>query len=168
MPDSLQKNLILLRLIVGGLGERKTPKWWESNFSSKTSEPFLTPVFPRSTRLAQYHALCAAAIIPHDHFIGVGKTYHLFRLPEELEQGLHETLIHQLGQPGELDLGDNGALETVLESLTERPPKNAEGPTCVGTHTDLFKPDIWRHVGGLYLAAFSAGIKTFPYFKEDP
>jgi len=167
LSDSLQKNLILLRLIVGGLGERRTPKWRESNFSSKTSESFLTPVFPRSIRLAQYHALCAAAIIPHDHFIGVGKTYHLFRLPEELEQGLHEALVLQLGQPGQLDLGDGEALEKALESLTDRPKKSLEGPTCVGTHTDLFKPDTWRHVGGLYLAAYSAGVKVFPYFKED-
>jgi hypothetical protein len=33
-----------------------------------------------------------AAARVHDEYIGVGKVYHLFRLPEHIEQALHSSL----------------------------------------------------------------------------
>lgn len=103
----------------------------------------------------------------HDHFIGAGKTYHLFRLPEELEQSLHEHLVQQSADGKQLNLAEDATLEATLNSVSDAVGKASEGPACVGNREALFDPEAWRHVAGLYAAAFSNETKVFPYFKED-
>uniref|UniRef100_UPI0039B77F6C BrxE family protein n=1 Tax=Pseudomonas sp. P1B16 TaxID=2986074 RepID=UPI0039B77F6C len=74
-----------LRVLVGYLGEQQ-PAWWSSQFFSPTAAAFLGPVFARSTTLAQYQGVTAAAARKHEEHIGEGRTFHLFRLPEIFEQ----------------------------------------------------------------------------------
>ena len=45
-------------------------------------------MFSKTSRLAQYHGVLEAARRLHDEHLSVG-SYHLFRLPEEVEQDLH-------------------------------------------------------------------------------
>jgi hypothetical protein len=81
-----------LRMIVGFLGEKSQRNWWPSEFFSDTAPAFLNPVFGKTATLAQYHGVKEAARRVHDDHIGVGSVFHLFRLPDSIEQCLFELL----------------------------------------------------------------------------
>lgn len=55
---------------------------------------FLAPVLARTAFQAQCNGAAAAAAAAqlHDETIGVGRTHHLFRLPEVLEKGVAAAL----------------------------------------------------------------------------
>lgn len=91
MLQGLQ-GIVRLRMVVGHLGEKGQHEWWSSAFFSTTASAFLDPVFGKTAILAQYHGVCEAVRRVHDEHIGVGRVFHLFRLPESLEQQLFELL----------------------------------------------------------------------------
>jgi hypothetical protein len=86
------QEIARLRMIVGFLGEKGQHNWWSSEFFSATAPAFLNPVFGKTTTLAQYHGVKESARRVHDEHIGVGRVFHLFRLPESIEQALFEML----------------------------------------------------------------------------
>jgi hypothetical protein len=90
-------------MLVGFLGERAQFAWWPTAFYEASSRLFLEPVFSKTSRLAQYHGVLEAARRLHDEHLSVG-SYHLFRLPEEVEQDLHAIVQSSDGrrtrQPG--------------------------------------------------------------------
>ena len=90
--DSGIIRLVSLRLAVGLLGERDNAGWWTSGFFTPTSTAFLAPVFGVNTFQARYQGVLEAAKRSHDERIGVGHVFHLFRLPESLEQRLFEAV----------------------------------------------------------------------------
>ncbi len=97
MADRITKasnrpTLLELRLLVGFLGERAQFGWWPTGFYDASSRLFLEPVFAKTSRLAQYHGVVEAARLLHDEHLSVG-SYHLFRMPEEIEQDLHSLLL---------------------------------------------------------------------------
>jgi len=93
MKKTANPDLIRLRFIVGYLGEQLQPTWWSSSFLAPVSTAFLTPMFSKTALLAQYHGIREAAARIHDEHIGIGKgVFHLFRLPDTLEQELHSLL----------------------------------------------------------------------------
>ena len=55
-------------------------------FLSSSSKAFLGPIYPNSIDIAQYSGVCQAASIVHDEHIGIGKHYHLYRLPDAIER----------------------------------------------------------------------------------
>jgi hypothetical protein len=61
MGTIILELLAELRLAVGFLGEKGQHNWWPSSFLSATSPAFLSPPFPRSRILAQYHGVKEAA-----------------------------------------------------------------------------------------------------------
>ena len=79
-------TLAELRVLVGYLGEQSSA-WWNSHFFGPSALAFLTPVFGRSARQAQYQGVLEAARRVHDEHIGIGRTLHLFHMPEHYEQG---------------------------------------------------------------------------------
>lgn len=83
-------TITTLRTAVGVLCERAEFGYCSSKFSSTEAEAFLSPVFPRARFLACLTGVTAAAARAHDARIGIGNVYHLFRLPEDVEQGIHE------------------------------------------------------------------------------
>ena len=90
-------DLAKMRAVVGYLGERNQSGWWQSSFFAPGSQAFLAPVFGRTRLLAQCTGVAQAAAVVHDERIGVGDVYHLFRLPEDIEQALHRALhSHEL------------------------------------------------------------------------
>src|SRR5882672_6241718 len=97
MSQAHLPTLLQLRLHVGFLGERAQCNWWPTAFYEASSRLFLEPVFSKTSRLTQYHAVAEAARRLHDEHLNVG-SYHLFRLPEEIEQDLHSLT---LGSDGE-------------------------------------------------------------------
>ncbi len=91
--ESIQlEYLAKLRVVVAYLGEREQFSWWQSLFLSANSQAFLAPIFTRTQFLAQCSGVTRAAARVHDERIGTGHVYHLFRLPEDMEQDIHQLL----------------------------------------------------------------------------
>lgn len=108
MQREYLEHLATLRAVVGFLGERDQPGWWPSSFFGAGSSAFVTPVFPRTHFLAQCLGVTGAALKVHDERIGVGRVFHLFRLPEDLEQGIHRVLH------------DDSCVAAIREKLVDR------------------------------------------------
>jgi hypothetical protein len=88
MKNSMFTQIASLRLLVGFLGEQSQFNWWSSSFFAANSRAFLSPVFSKTALIAQWQGVKEAASRVHDEPIGVGAVYHLFRLPEHIEQTL--------------------------------------------------------------------------------
>jgi hypothetical protein len=126
---------------------------------------FLEPVFPKTARLAQYHGITEAARRLHDEHIGVGSVFHLFRLPEEAEQGIHSALLDARGK-AELfaNLEDRDAALHALAEIAGGTRHASEGPTSVGALKDIFTAGAVEVIARSYLAAFRGHVRTYPYF----
>jgi hypothetical protein len=149
-----------LRVLVGYLGERQQSNWWPSSFLDRTSEAFLTPVFGHAVANARVVGVTEAARRVHDDAIGVGRAFHLFRLPETLEQELHRTLAESKDAAVE---SAEAALEE-LKTLSSGEVAANPGPIRVGP-LDMLADARWiPAVAGHYHAAFTAGVPSFPYF----
>jgi len=152
-----------LRLLVGYLGEKAQAGWWPTAFLAPTTLPFLMPVYPRTYRLAQYNGVREAARRLHDEFIGVGNVFHLFRLPEEVEQDLH----HLAATAPDAWYTPLSAWETALadlEAMAAEEKPLLEGPHSVARIELLTLPSGAKTLAGHYLRAFAGGVRTFPYF----
>jgi hypothetical protein len=169
MAESLIETLALLRAAVGYLGERDQQSWWQSGFFSSGSRAFLTPVFGRTQVLAQCAGVTRAAALVHDERIGVGQVYHLFRCPEDLEQGIHA--VYQRSDIGRyigtLVTSPDAALALLREQANSTQIAGI-GPTRVGDESELRKPRAWRTVAAHYARAFAEEDEVFPYFTGRP
>ncbi len=156
---------VRLRLIVGYLGERAQFGWWSTSFFTPASKLFSEPVFPKTVRLARYHGIVEAARRLHDEHIGIGNVFHLFRLPEETEQDLHNLLLESLGDDNLLSsLQSKDTALAVLATMSGGNRPKAEGPISIGGADDLGAERSQEAIAGSYLAAFEAGTRTYPYF----
>ncbi len=95
MNRPLLLSFFNLRIVAGALGERQSPYWWATSFMTETSGMFLNPIFTKTHLLAQYQGIKEAACLVHDEYIGTGKVFHLFRLPEEIEYELQNLSLSQ-------------------------------------------------------------------------
>ena len=166
MSPEVVEVIASLRLAVGFLGEQAQTAWWPSAFLGSTSKPFLLPVFPRTTALAQCRGVTHAAARVHDERIGVGSVFHLFRLPEDIEQAVHR-LLEQQEPSKRLSLAVNdkeSALKSLKAFVTSKQPPGS-GPVRVGRVSDLNKPESWRVVAAHYVAGFQALSEVFPFFS---
>ena len=167
MSIPIFEELATLRSIVGYLGEREQFGWWQSSFFTQGSSAFLSPVFTRTQLLAQCNGITRAAALVHDERIGVGNVYHLFRLPEELEQGIHQILSDTGHEKAFQEM--TGRTDSALEYLRENSTaqiQSSMGPTRVGKINSLRDQKTWRISAGLYLSAFEKGHQIFPYFTD--
>lgn len=163
MKESYLPRLLQLRLLISFLGERAQYAWWPTAFYEASSRLFLEPVFSKTFRLAQYHGVLEAARRLHDEHLSVG-SYHLFRLPEEIEQDLHALAQSSVGEErsGKVPQSRDAALEA-LKHLAPAGSKSSEGPTAVGSIKDIDSPDVLNAIAGTYLSAFTQNTKTYPY-----
>ena len=161
------RQIARLRMIVGFLGEKGKHNWWSSEFLSATAPAFLNPAFGKTKALAQYHGVKEAARRVHDEHIGVGRVFHLFRLPESTEQTLFEMLKASdvaalLGGDVESKEAAAGALHKIADSVgTLR-----EGPVQVGSTMDLDRTQWLSDAARCYEAAFNSGSRSFPYLAD--
>lgn len=152
-----------LRLLVGYLGEKDQGDWWSTTFFDSDSRCFLEPVFTRTTRLAQYNGVREAARCLHDEQIGVGNVFHLFRLPEEVEQDLQQRVINAPDEWfGEIESQETAL--TALRNLSGEAIPVSEGPQSIGSFKELGYSSDSKALAQCYLAAFEQGVRTFPYF----
>lgn len=154
-----------LRVLVGYLGEQQ-PAWWPSQFFSPTASAFLGPVFARSTLLAQYQGVTAAAALKHEEHIGEGKTFHLYRLPEIFEQSAAGVFSDKAFEARVRSLvASRDQAVARLGELAGDSGNATEGPVVVGDLTDELS-DALKSCASLYLDAFNNGIQCFPFLRE--
>lgn len=164
--STITKTITELRVLIGYLGEKDQANWWGSEFFSATATAFLTPIFNRSLFLAQYQGATAAAAKVHDEAIGVGRIFHLFRLPIGLEQASAEALDDAVFvQTVQARLANRELALRRLTELAEKVESASPGPLSIGQMSQDLKAELQR-AAGFYCAAFTAGIQTFPYFRE--
>ena len=162
-------HLIQLRLLVGYMGEKSQHNWWPCDFFSPHSQTFLEPIFPRTVDLARYNGIKEAACAAHDAHIGVGKVFHLFRLPENTEFRLHEAAGNKAIMAKLLeDIANAEAAMNALGQIAIGQDKQRSGPVRIGDRTAL-DGDRWvAQAAAYYLTAFRAGERCFPYITTDP
>lgn len=162
----LTKDICEFRLLIGFLGEKHQAAWWDCSFLSPSSTAFLAPIYPNSTPLAKYSGISQAAAMVHDEHIGIGRHYHLYRLPDSIERMLSKQL-----QDKEFSLQVNKYLtdkETTinrLKGLGAVKTDPAEGPVAVGDFSDTTLYNLLEKSLSHYLTAFESGFKTFPYMR---
>ncbi|MFL2810589.1 MAG: BrxE family protein [Paracoccaceae bacterium] len=159
-------NVIRLRAAVGLLGDKEHENWWPSLWFASNATGFLSPIYGERTGVARYQGMVQTARFVHDNRIGVGRAFHLFRLPENLERRLHDAIIRDnaIGTAGGIPSKANA--EALLEEIAEPVDANA-GPIRVGNATDFERPTWTQFLAGHYLAAFKNSQQTFPYFVEN-
>jgi len=161
--DPHLSTLLQLRLQVGFLGERSQHGWWPTSFFGDYSMRSLEFVAPKTASLAQYHGAVEAARRLHDEHLSVG-SYHLFRLPEEVEQDLHALVQSPQGVAIISELPKDK--ETTLARLAKMANAGAavaEGPVSVGSIDALREPGTAKAIAGVYAKALTANVKAYPY-----
>ncbi len=164
MMDSALTPVLKVRLLVSFLGERAQFGWWPTAFYDASGRLFLEPIFSKTPQLAQYHGVVEAARRLHDEHLNVG-TFHLFRLPEELEQDLH--ILVQGGaeelSPAVLFRDKQTALNALIDEAGSV-KKGGVGPVAIGNVGDI--ADHLKDIASVYSAAFSSNTKSFPYLAR--
>jgi hypothetical protein len=94
----LIEAILTMRFAVGLLGEKEQAGWWSSSLMSPTNNAFLLPVFGANIMQPRYQGIVEASKQVHDERIGVGRVFHLFRLPEETEQHPFDALSSSEGK----------------------------------------------------------------------
>ncbi|HMR67610.1 MAG TPA: BrxE family protein [Anaerolineae bacterium] len=168
MESPLLDYLAKLRVVVGYLGEREQFGWWQSSFFSASSQAFLAPVFARTQFLAQCAGVTRAAAKVHDERIGTGHVYHLFRLPEDMEQDLHQ-LLHspQLAQAVTRFTTNQETALNFLQQEADAIKATALGPIRINKTEALRDLSQWRMVCAHYSRGFRQTVEIFPYFADS-
>ncbi len=161
------QEIARLRMIVGYLGEKGQHNWWSSEFFSATAPAFLNPVFGKTTALAQYQGIKEAARHVHDEHIGVGRVFHLFRLPESIEQAVFEVLQDTAVTDAlRRDITSQDAASAALQAIVGSSGILREGPVRIGAVSDLESIRWLSQAARCYEAAFSSGARSFPYLVD--
>lgn len=158
--------IIRLRMAIGLLGEKDHGNWWPSLWSSSNALAFLSPIYGERTEAARYQGLVETARLVHDSRIGVGRAFHLFRLPETLERRMHDAVVSGNAMSAAGSVLKEVDAEALLMEIAE-PVDTSPGPIRVGSAADLEKSDWAKVLAGHYLAAFRNSQQTFPYFAES-
>jgi len=162
--DTSRLAVLKLRLLVGFLGEKSQFGWWPTSFYDASGRLFLEPIFSKTPQLAQYHGVVEAARRLHDEHLNVG-TYHLFRLPEELEQDLHILLQGGVEEPSPAVLFRDK--QTALDALIAEAgsaKKEGVGPVAIGNVDNI--ASHLRDIASVYASAFSSNSQSYPYLAS--
>lgn len=166
MKSELIHTICESRLIIGYLGEKHQAAWWDSSFLSSSASAFLMPIYPNSILLAQYCGVCQAASIVHDDLIGIGRHYHLFRLPNTIERTLSNYIQDNNNS---IDFKKNitdkecaiSRIKKMVTSTTER----IDGPVIVGDYSDEKLEELLGKMLSHYVSALEHHYKAFPYMR---
>ena len=154
------------RLLIGFLGEKQLSSWWDCSFLSSSSPAFLAPIYPKSILLAQYTGVCQAASIIHDEHIGIGRHYHLYRLPDSIEWSISKCLQDEkFALQIKEHLTDKYSALNRLKELGAKKIDRSEGPVSIGDFSDTRIHQLIRKSLSYYLNAFENDYKSFPYMR---
>ena len=147
-----------------------TPPWWRTQFFTDFGFRTLARVFPRTAVSATLESSFAAARDEHDRRIGLGKKYHLFRLPETLERTLSAaisdpTLVTKVAS---VAAGTQDDLRDELTRIaSDRKEAAVDGPASLGSITRLTEPGVLGSLAAHYRNSFASNRRVFPYFTEQ-
>ena len=157
------KSLLHLRLLVSRLGEKDHFDWWSTNSLSEVGVKYHKILFPRTYASSSSLVSFQAAKSDHDKGVGAPRSFHLFRLPVEIEK----RILDELSDLSSLPSGNTKAeCMTLLQEAAGGSQENNTGPIRVGGINDITKPSIISRIAGAYLNAFSSGDKCIPYFSD--
>lgn len=162
------KDIARMRIVVSYLGEKGQYDWWPSGFWAPTADAFLSPVFPRSIFIAKVNGASAAAKKLHDERIGIGRVFHLFRLPEDLEQAIHSALHSELTVEDAIPLiaSKQAAEDFLAANCGSTDEVENVGPVVCGEIAELLNSSITESIASAYLSGFRRGHEVFPYLTE--
>ena len=170
MGQSLEEQLVVLRICVAALGERVAPSWWRTQFLTDAGVASMRMLFPHSGLAASVRSTWEAARDLHDSRVAKLGRFHLFRLPVAQEYAVmallrDATVITEAESM--LKSGPTG-MEEALASLAEPEPAGAaDGPVLLGAATGHLSPPDVARVASRYASAFAAGTIAFPYFQAE-
>ena len=160
-------KLISLRLLVCFLGEAPNFNWWATSFFSGSAKVFMEPVFTRTPILAQYYAALEAAKRLHDENLRL-ESFHIFRLPEEVEINVHYSLVSlKENELKDFLTQDKNMALHALNKLAEGTISNPEGPLHCGDVSTILDGSSFSKVASIYFNAFQNGIRAYPYFGRN-
>jgi len=166
MPRISQKNVgnyAKLRLLVGCLGEKDNFGWWGTSALSATGAQYHKILFPRTSNKSSALATVQAAKAHHDSRVGATRTYHLFRLPSEIDKRIFDSIDEQ-GLLPESRSKEECLAE--LGQLVDGQNENGTGPVMIGESKDVTKAISISQIASLYLNAFKSGENCIPYFTN--
>ncbi len=170
MPQTDYKTIekiAQIRVLVAYLGEKDQYNWWDTSFLGEIGLEYLKLNFPRTAFLAGVTSVSEAARKLHDEHIGKGMVYHLFRLPFNIEERIHE-ILRDMKEDDEkqLIIKREDALE-ILKGFIDSTVDAPEGPVQIGTTPKIISEFSVRELAKHYANAFQEDKKTFPYFREN-
>ncbi len=160
-----------LQALVLALGESADPAWWKTGFMNETGLRFLERIYPRTFLSAAVCSAGKAASNIHDRAVGRIGAYHLFRLPESLEneisrmpletnQAFLSTLRDALGRPERL-------MELLIQICGRVEREGSFGARRMGTDRDLMTIAGIKKTAAVYYQAFMENKLSFPYFTIE-
>ena len=160
-------SIVLLRLVVGYLGEKTRKAWWSTDLLGATGVRFLENVFPRTAWNAALTSTCEAARIVHDQNIGRTGSYHLFRLPPDIESIVEGTQritnLKALWTSIQSEAEAFQSLEKIAESQIQAP----SGAVQIGVASRILRKDSVSEIAAHYASSFKSGSRCFPYFAKE-
>ena len=153
-------QLAQLRFSVLLSGEANPDTWWDSDGLSVAGQADLRIIFPRTSVCAALSHVAELARRHHDQRTRAAGVFHLFRLPSDIEAGVHRSLVN-LEQDG--FFGDDPS-KVAWQDLADAAESAQEGAVDLGA-LDLNKEDDIKRLAGVYKAAFDAEKSCVPYFK---
>jgi hypothetical protein len=148
-------QIVGLRLAIGFLGEQERSAWWSSHFLGRHAHAFLSPIFGSKIKMAQYHGVTEAACRVHDEKIGVGRVFHLYRLPETTEHQMSSAFQEETFPDEVMHCFESlESAESFLGGLAQGAPAVKSGPVRLGS------PDLINTSAGVALAFIGRPSKT--------
>ena len=164
---SLIDQLTSLRLVVAFLGEKKQGAWWDCAFLNATGLRFLAETFPRTAQAAALRSTTEAARLVHDAAIGKLGTFHLFRLPGELEDRIEAAAdAFDFSRP-EVSVSTLEEALARLAAMIQSPLKAPQGPVQIGVEKKILTESALAELAAHYHSAFVGGFQCFPYFAAS-
>lgn len=157
--SELIEQFILLRLQVAYAGEASEPSWWPTTCLTAEAALDFKALFSEAAPAVAWQLSSHAACQAHDKWLS-GMDYHLFRLPEGLEEAIYHTGLQLSSTRAQALLAQKSA----LLPATEVSGTTATGPHRLGSSADLLSGNVLPLLRACYAAAFAAGNQTFPYF----
>jgi hypothetical protein len=162
-------HIAVMRIVISYLGEKMQYGWWQSAFWAPTADGFLSPVFPRTIFAAKANGACASAKKLHDERIGIGRVFHLFRLPEDVEQSIHfalqSDLVRQKATP--LISSITEAVDFLAANCGSQHVSESVGPVVCGKISELYSSFVMESVARTYLNGFRRESEVFPYLTDS-
>lgn len=166
LPTDGTLELLKLRLAVGALGEKIG--WWNTNALNPKFQHVVKGLFPHSWRLAAMNATSEAAKIVHERAV-TKRSQHLFRFHTELEQDLRRMMVEAQGVSVFAEVFDSSVSdpEGTLRQMAGKGGRLHEGAVSLGEPSRKFILSQVPRMAALYLAAFSNGTQSYPFFEPE-